>query len=282
MNEWKGGTMDKIEKFDNTLIHHGKFSERLYILKFSENGKSKHVSDLLNFAVEQQYTKVVGKIPKTKLSLFLRNGFKMEATVPKFYKAKTTCCFVSKFIDIQRSVFDFNSLKTFKKVLANYEQRVGLQLKCESELRELLPNDVDLMINVFDQVFETYPFPIHDADYIRHTMENDVCYYGIYEAGKLLAISSAEMDVCSENAEMTDFAVLPEARGKGLSKILLAYMEKEMQYAGMKTLYTIARLESLAMNKTFLSAGYSYAGTLVNNTNISGGIESMNVLYKFI
>lgn len=274
--------MDKIEKFENTLIHHGKFSNRLYILKFSENGKSKHIRDLLNFAVEQQYTKVIGKIPKTKLSLFLRNGFKMEATVPKFYNGKITCCFVSKFIDIQRAVFEPTSLKTFKNVLANYEQKTGEQIKSGFELRPLLTNDVDLMTNVFNRVFETYPFPIHDADYIRHTMENDVCYYGIFETGKLLAISSAEVDRHSENAEMTDFAVLPEARGKGLSKILLAYMENQMHDAGIKTLYTIARLESLAMNKTFLGAGYSYAGTLINNTNISGGIESMNVLYKFV
>ena len=282
MNEWKGGPMDKIEKFDDTLIHHGKFSNRLYILKFSESGKTKQVRELLSFAVENQYSKVVGKIPKTKLSLFLRNGFKQEATVPKFYNGKTACCFVSKFIDIQRAVFDAGSLKAFKNVLANYEQKSYESINSKFELRSLHADDVGLMVSVFNQVFETYPFPIHSADYVKHTMENDVCYYGIFEADTLLAISSAEVDRHSENAEMTDFAVLPEARGKGLSKLLLAYMEEQMHVAGIKTLYTIARLESLAMNKTFLGAGYSYAGTLINNTNISGGIESMNVLYKFV
>jgi hypothetical protein len=59
-------------------------------------------------------------------------------------------------------------------------------------------------------------------------------------------------------------------------------MENEMKKKEMKTLYTIARLESIPMNKTFMRADYSYAGTLINNTNISGGIESMNVWYKYL
>jgi len=45
---------------------------------------------------------------------------------------------------------------------------------------------------------------------------------------------------------------------------------------------TIARAMSTGMNITFACCGYNYAGTLVNNTNISGSIESMNVWYKNI
>ncbi len=36
------------------------------------------------------------------------------------------------------------------------------------------------------------------------------------------------------------------------------------------------------MNITFAKTGYTYAGTLINNTNISGRLESMNVWYKHI
>jgi hypothetical protein len=48
----------------------------------------------------------------------------------------------------------------------------------------------------------------------------------------------------------------------------------------MTTGYTSARSLSFGMNITFCRRGYSYAGTLVNNTCISGDIESMNVYYK--
>ena len=34
------------------------------------------------------------------------------------------------------------------------------------------------------------------------------------------------------------------------------------------------------MNITFAKHGYSFAGTLTNNTQISGQLESMNVWYK--
>jgi len=36
------------------------------------------------------------------------------------------------------------------------------------------------------------------------------------------------------------------------------------------------------MNITFSRMGYRYSGTLLNNTNISGRLESMNVWYKFL
>jgi len=55
-----------------------------------------------------------------------------------------------------------------------------------------------------------------------------------------------------------------------------------MRKQGIKTLYTIARLDSIPMNKTFLKLNYCYSGTLINNTNIAGSIESMNIYYKYL
>lgn len=36
------------------------------------------------------------------------------------------------------------------------------------------------------------------------------------------------------------------------------------------------------MNVTFSKLNYNYGGTLINNTNISGDLESMNVWYKIL
>lgn len=81
---------------------------------------------------------------------------------------------------------------------------------------------------------------------------------------------------------MTDFATLPEYRGNNFSVILLNKMEKEIEKQSYKLLYTIARAKSYSMNITFSKLGYFYGGTLINNTNIAGNIESMNVWYKKI
>jgi putative beta-lysine N-acetyltransferase len=82
------------------------------------------------------------------------------------------------------------------------------------------------------------------------------------------------------SAEMMDFATLPDWRRQGLACRLLSQMEREMKRFGMLTAYTIARVLSPGVNITFAKMGYNYAGTLKNNCNISGCIESMNVPYK--
>jgi putative beta-lysine N-acetyltransferase len=88
------------------------------------------------------------------------------------------------------------------------------------------------------------------------------------------------MDNESKNVEMTDFATLEGHQGKGVSAYLLQKMEQNMVSEGMKVSYTIARATSYPMNKVFSRAGYAYGGRLINNTNICGTYESMNVWYK--
>ncbi|HKJ79445.1 MAG TPA: GNAT family N-acetyltransferase, partial [Prolixibacteraceae bacterium] len=123
----------------------------------------------------------------------------------------------------------------------------------------------------------------HNPDYIVETMkEYGTRYFGVRDNGKLIGISTAEIDAENKNAEMTDFAVLSEYRGQKLAFRLLMKMEVEMKIQNITTVYTIARLKEPGMNKTFLNSGYRYTGTLINNTNISGSIESMNVLYKHL
>ena len=81
---------------------------------------------------------------------------------------------------------------------------------------------------------------------------------------------------------MTDFATLPEYRGRHLATALLRRMEQQVKQRGIQTAYTIARAVSYGMNITFAKTGYAFAGTLANNTNICGNLESMNVWYKHL
>jgi putative beta-lysine N-acetyltransferase len=162
------------------------------------------------------------------------------------------------------------------------DEPVSGQDEMEPQVAILGESDSDEIASVYKRVFKSYPFPIHDPNYIRKTMRDNLRFFGIREQESLIALSSSEMDPMEKNAEMTDFATLPEARGKRTAYYLLRAMENEMKREGIVTLYTIARLNSLPMNKTFLKHGYSYSGTLINNTNIAGRIESMNVLYKHL
>jgi putative beta-lysine N-acetyltransferase len=148
-------------------------------------------------------------------------------------------------------------------------------------IRQLGKEDIHNLVALYKAVFSVYPFPIFDGTYIESTMKDYIQYFGVFAEGKLLAASSAEIDYQAQNAEMTDFARHPDCNsGLNLSYLLLRNMEQAMKAQHIKTLYTIARAYSAGMNTTFARLNYTLAGTLVNNTLISDGIESMNVWYK--
>lgn len=239
------------------------------------------IDHIHNLAKENNYTKLFCKIPAWAAPLFLARGFVQEAYIPRFYNGQDDAFFLSKFLDSDRLLgFETSQLEPLSESLAKTKSNAK-DVKLPSFKVALLgSSDVEEITQIYREVFISYPFPIHNPGYILKTMKENIQYYGIRVNGKLAALSSAEIDLNGGNAEMTDFATLPEFRGRKLSIVLLNAMEKKMKKQSIFTLYTIARLNSLAMNLTFLHKGYRYAGTLIKNTNISGSIESMNVLYK--
>ncbi|WP_158864277.1 putative beta-lysine N-acetyltransferase [Maribellus comscasis] len=278
---------DKIEKLGKSTIHHGKFNNRIYLMKLHPENVPEIISGMEELAEENGYSKIFAKIPPEALPDFISNDFSIEAFVPRFYKNKQDCLFVSKFKDDKRKKVPKNELKNFHELLHNSDSGKSKKLKYKHSLKykleKLSPEDIPAITEVFSRVFETYPFPVHDPKYILETMdEGETQYFGLKEGSKLIGVSTAEVDISNKNAEMTDFAVLPEYRGQNLAFRLLTKMEQEMKYNNIKTVYTMARLKAPGMNKTFLKSGYQFTGTLLNNTNISGNIESLNIYYKHL
>lgn len=278
-------TSDIIEKVGKgSLIQHGPLNNRIYLMKLHPEDYHEIIGILDTLAKAEGYTKLFCKVPLWASPVFQAYGFFSEAQIPNFFNGKEGVAFMSKFLNSNRLFnIENDKLYEFSEILqtGNGEAQ-NISLPDGISLVKITENDVEEVTKVYKQVFESYPFPIFDTAYIVETMKQNVFYYGLRQGEKLVAVSSAEVDAASENAEMTDFAVLPEYRGKKFAIILLAHMEKVMQKQGVKTLYTIARLNSLPMNKTFLKLGYKYSGSLIMNTNIAGKIETMNVLYKHI
>ncbi len=279
---------DKFEKIGKkSFIQHGDHNKRIYLIKLDPQDVGVIISQLNTLARDQSYTKIFCKVPAWAAPLFNADGFIMEAFIPRFFCGKESVCFMSKFLNSDRLLgMEVDQLNAFSSLLLAYKSKqleaTAVAHRKESPVAQLREEQAEEIASLYGQVFKSYPFPITDPDYIRQTMQKNIRYYGVEEKGKLIALSSAEMDAESKNVEMTDFATLPAARGKKLALKLLYHMEMEMKDAGMITLYTIARLNSLPMNKTFLNSGYRFSGTLINNTNIAGNIESMNVLYKHV
>lgn len=268
-----------------SIIQHGKHNDRIYLMKLDERDVDIILDELSTLARTNKYSKLFCKVPKNIAPLFFANGYILEAYIPKFYKNRDDLFFVSKFLNSDRLLnIEVNELSKLNQLLSE-EHSIKKNLKKNASgysVRRLSKSDVEQMAQIYLEVFESYPFPIHDPAYILKTMDENVFYFGVENEGNVVALASSEVDVSGKNAEMTDFATLKNHGGKSLASLLLLEMEKEMQKQGIKTLYTIARLNSVPMNKTFLRFDYEYSGTLINNTNISGKIESMNIFYKHI
>jgi putative beta-lysine N-acetyltransferase len=277
-------SVDRIETFGSSVLQHGPENDRVYLMKLQQEdvtGVLEYIDELVD---QHDYSKVFAKIPETIKAPFLQAGYCVEAQVPKFYQGKTDGLFLASYPQTERQndpdagivtqVLDAARAKTGSTV------PVSLQDDGNYQCRLAQPNDCSAMADLYQRVFSSYPFPIHDPDYLAGTMTDNVVYAGIWKEDELIALASAEVDKAGSHAEMTDFATDPVCRGKGLAHLLLAELETLMAQAEIQTCYTIARATSFGMNITFAKSGYQYGGTLVQNTQISGGLESMNVWYK--
>ncbi|WP_321479600.1 putative beta-lysine N-acetyltransferase [uncultured Bacteroides sp.] len=272
--------MKETKKIFQSHLSHNKENNRIYLMEMHTDDFPEIINHMDILARANNYTKLFAKVPAKYGPTFIRNGYFIEACIPGFYNGQEDAMFLMKYSSEERKQPESKALAAFQDLLLQPSTSEGTS-NHNCVLQTLKETDITEMISIFKKVFPSYPFPIFDPDFILKSMkEEGTRYFGAFYKKKLIAISSAECNTKNKNAEMTDFAVLPEHRGKKLATHLLSYMEQELSNDGYLTFYTIARLHSLAMNKTFYNMGYKYSGTLTRNTQIAGNIESMNVWYK--
>ncbi len=284
-------TNDVIEYIDNSVIQHGKYNNRIYLMKLSIEDFPDIIDKLDTMAIENRYSKIFAKIPSFAKDKFVENGYTIEAFIPRFHNEKEEIYFIGKYFDESRRID--NKIEDIKKILDIANSKTGILEKTTAEC--ILPKGFKYEIcneshiykitDLYKQIFDTYPFPIYDPEYIRKTMNENIIYFNITKDDKIVAMSSTEMDMNLQIVEMTDFATLSEYQGNGFALYLLYKMEDEMRRRNMKILYTISRAASYGINIIFAKMGYKYGGTLTNNTNISvtkmiSNLESMNVWYR--
>ncbi|MBN1436975.1 MAG: putative beta-lysine N-acetyltransferase [Sedimentisphaerales bacterium] len=275
---------DRIEPFRGALIQHGPLSNRIYLMKLNQADPNLLIPAMDELAISKGYTKIFAKIPAIYVEVFLSAGYQQEAKIPGFYHGQEPAGFMGKYLSderkIEKSLDEIEGIRdlAFSKIPS--ETMVDTTTQHDVVIRLCIPADAKRMSELYSNVFASYPFPIDTAAYITETMLANIAYYCVEVDNELAALASSEMDTISRNVEMTDFATLPKFRGRNFAGLLLGYMERDMKNHGILTSYTIARAISAGINITFAKADYKYAGRLINNTNIAGQIESMNVWYK--
>jgi putative beta-lysine N-acetyltransferase len=152
----------------------------------------------------------------------------------------------------------------------------------EYTIRNATDADINEMIKLFSTVFSTYPSPIYDEEYLKQTMNKKVLYkVAVYE-GKIVSVAAADMDNENLNAEITDCATYPTYGGKGILSNIIHSLEYNLKSKGFITLYSLSRAINPSINFALSKHNYSYAGGLVNNCNICGTFEDMNIWVKNI
>jgi len=257
-------------------------NQRIQVLDYESNNAESLVKTLENGASDADFGKVFLKAPVHERPEFEEAGMVAEATINGYFAGQPAVV-MSLFLDDERMQRPFAEEE--ESILAAIRSKPTTTQPTETPdghtMSRATTADADDLAGLYDRVFASYPFPITEPDYLASTMKSHVVYRIVRnEAGDIVAAASAEMDLERRNAEMTDFATLPETRGLGLAQLLLSALEHDMARRGIGNLYTVARARSAGMNRVFFNNDYSWTGTLVNNCHIAGGFEDMHVWCK--
>ncbi|WOK07419.1 putative beta-lysine N-acetyltransferase [Imperialibacter roseus] len=257
-------------------VYSDAFNKRIRIDDYS--GDTHGVLALIAESTPAWAEKIIVKSREQEVAVFLSGGFIKEAEIKKYFNG-SDMFFLVKYPLTQRG----NSAKLMdeRKVVTSILDQKYSPTEVDARTVALAKEaDAKELAELYAKVFQVYPTPLNDPAYVKKTMEEGTKYVLIREQNRIVSAASAEINRQYANAELTDCATLPEARGKGHIKKLLSKLEEILIADDIQCLYTIARAESHGMNKAFYQLGYTYGGTLINNCFIYSGLEDMNVWYK--
>lgn len=269
------------QKIDSVNIYLDRMNKRIKIKEYDI--LSDHTLErIIEFATKHQAGKIICSCKIEDMEVLAAAGFIFEGKIDGFFKGENAF-FMSCFIDSERKrgtgYEEKNELITkCLKVKGTYREE---ECGCPYYIRTAGENDIKQMVRLFSEVFETYPTPVFDEDYLLETIRNGKILYKVaLHEGRIVGMASADMDRENLNAEITDCAVYPEFRGKGILANIIHLLEKDMKEMGFMTLYSLSRAVNPGVNFVLSKHDYKFKGRLVKNCNICGTFEDMNIWVK--
>lgn len=239
------------------------------------------ISKAEELAKEKKVDKLIVKGRKEQFIPLLEKGFQCEAMIDHYFLGSDGYFFCKYFTYERRTSEAVEKEDDIVKNVQSLDQGVEyVPPPKDYQLHLIGKSDAGRLAQLYKQVFEIYPTPLHDPEYIKKTIDEGTIYYAFICENKIVSAASAEVNEFYKNAELTDCATLPEHRKYGLMKILLQRLEEELVEKGIYCSYSIARALSFGMNAALHQLGYHYRGRLINNCYIFDKIENMNVWVK--
>ncbi|WP_062397670.1 hypothetical protein [Methanogenium cariaci] len=211
-------TSDTVTRLGSSVIQHGPCNARVYLMKLAVEDTDTIIPEIEALADRYGYSKLFAKVPASAKDRFCAAGYRVEAHVPPgMFSGVEDGWFLARYPDSSRAdpgdaaplTTDLlGSAKSRPEPCGNSSAVSGVVIE------EADRKDSDALAGLYVDVFETYPFPpIHDPAWLRETMDDGIRYFVVRAEGRVVAASSAEVDVTGLNAEMSDFATHPEYRG---------------------------------------------------------------------
>jgi len=259
-----------------------KYNRRLKVEDYEATDYRALVNRLSWLAQENQFDKVFLKARKDDWQRFLGYGYMLEGILKYFFRGEDAYV-MSRFSTLERMT-SANLLKENEIIESLMKGSSGYQPPPLPEGYTMVvagEAQIPGLVALYRRVFRTYPSPLTHPDYIQQTMNRNIVYRAVLnKRGDVVSAASADVDVKHSNAELTDCATQKSERGKGLMYHLLLALEGDLRQRGIITGYTLARAPSVGMNRVFYRLGYEYTGRLINNCDIYGQYEDMNIWVK--
>ncbi|NNL75860.1 MAG: putative beta-lysine N-acetyltransferase, partial [Desulfobacterales bacterium] len=170
--------IDRIEKMRGSIIQHGPQNNRIYLMRLNADDPHGLVAILDDMAVKNGYGKIFAKIPAPAWNVFKSANYIKEAVIPQFFAGKIDGFFIAKFFSARRQrVMNVEELLKFAKPAkegsVNDKHRTG---EINREVVSCKPSNAEEMSVIYQQVFKSYPFPIQNPNYLKHSMKEGVLY----------------------------------------------------------------------------------------------------------
>lgn len=258
------------------------YNRRIKVIDYRAQDYAAMVEKLRFLAEANRFDKVWIKAAQTDWEQFLRYGYVLEGLL-KYANRGRTAYMMSRFCSQKRlqSPQLMKEIGLIEEIMARSRRAEPRPLPAGYVLDYARERDLDGMLTLYRHVFKTYPSPLTYREYLTAVLHRDALFRVIRNAaGQVVSVASAELDPSHLAAELTDCATHPDERGKGLMSVILDALEGDLRKAGYKCAFTMARARSYGMNAAFHALGYEFNGRMINNCDIYGAFEDMNLWVK--
>jgi len=255
------------------------YNQRIKIMDYEASDIEQLILKVRYLAEANSFDKIICMARRRDWQTFLRYGYVLEAVL-KYYIDGEDAFVVSKFRSQERLTSHnlMEEILMIEKVMEHRWDSFAVRpLPSGYEVRLAKRDDIAELLDLYASIFETYPSPLIHASYLETVFQKETLFAVCTREGEIVSAASAEVHPQVHAAELTDCATKKSARGLGLMSHILSLLEAEISQKGYICAYTMARSRSYGMNNVFYRLGYEFMGRLINNCDIYGDYEDMNI-----